>query len=373
MAHESRDPRRAATPPVPIADDGHGPFDRVRVRLRLPLHIAAVLEHDMEMRLARRISQRQRVVRMAMLGLTLASACARAPARAPAPRAPPPNPARVDRVLIVSIDGLGPDVLRESVTPNLRALMARGAFTLSALTTDTVKTLPSHTSMLTGVTPRKHGIDWNDAFHGYPKYPTLMEVARRERPELTTALVAGKAKFKTFDRPGALNWSFVPAADDVSDARVAEEASAIIREHRPNVMMVHLPNVDQTGHASGWGSPEQRAAVARADQAVGAILDALRAAGVLDQTVVILSADHGGVGKTHTPTDGRSIRIPWIIAGPGVRPGFDLAIVPGHEVHTEDTFATASWLLGLRLDPGIDGHVQESAMQAAANPAAQAK
>ncbi|HEY3445432.1 MAG TPA: alkaline phosphatase family protein [Myxococcales bacterium] len=303
---------------------------------------------------------------LALLGLTLVGADARPESQPSGLEPSPPELSQpVDRVLIVSIDGLGPDVLRESFAPNLRGLMARGSYTLSALTTQTVKTLPSHVSMLTGVTPEKHGVTWNDAFHGYPKVPTLMEVVKRDRPGLTTALVAGKPKFRTFLRSG-VDWSFVPEADDVSDAEVARRATALIREHQPNLLVVHLPNVDQVGHALGWGSLEQRAAVARADRAVGQVLQALRRAGVLEQTAIIVTADHGGVGRNHVPEDGKSIRIPWIISGPGVRHGFDLGTVAGEEVHTEDTFATASWLLGLPLDAAVDGRPVTRVLAAAA-------
>ena len=300
----------------------------------------------------------------------LAFALAGAPARVEAPAAGRTEPAAreqaplTDRVVIISIDGLGPDVLKESFAPNLRSLMAKGSYTLSALTTETVKTLPSHVSMLTGVTPEKHGVLWNDAFHGYPKVPTLMEVVKRARPGLTTALVAGKPKFRTFLRSG-VDWSFVPEAADVTDADVARQAAFLVREHQPNLLFVHLPNVDQVGHAVGWGSLQQRAAVSRADAAVGRVLDALRGQGLLDQTAVIVTADHGGVGRNHEPGDAKSIRIPWLLSGPGVRRGFDLSKVPGLEVHTEDTFATASWLLGVPLAPEVDGRPVACAMRAA--------
>ncbi|MGC4120972.1 MAG: alkaline phosphatase family protein [Myxococcales bacterium] len=258
-------------------------------------------------------------------------------------------------MLIISVDGLGPDVLRHSHAPNLRELMDRSAFTLSARTTDTVKTLPSHVSMLTGVTPKKHGVTWNDVFRGYPRFPTLMEAVKRSRPGLTTALVVGKAKLQTLARPGSLDWVFVPDREDLTDAQVASRAVEMIKQHQPDVLMVHLPNVDQVGHGRGWDSLEQRAAVARADRAVGEILGALRRGGQLSRTLVIVTADHGGVGMTHEPGDGRSLHIPWIASGPGIRRGDDLA-TRGVEVHTEDTFATAAWWLGLPLDPALDGH-----------------
>lgn len=294
----------------------------------------------------------RRLALLASLALTIA--CAKAPTSARAPL-PPPQPPLTDRVLIISVDGLGPAELQRSPVPQIRGLMSRGASTLRALTTETVKTLPSHVSMLTGVTPEKHGITWNDAFRSYPKSPTLFATVERHRPELVTALVAGKAKFATFARPGTIDVAQVPAANGVSDESVAEGAATLLREQRPNVLVVHLPGVDQTGHAKGWGSAEQLAAVARADHAVGIVLEALGSAGLAEQTLIILTADHGGLGHTHTPSDGVSRTIPWIIAGPGVRAGVDLGAEPGDAIHTEDTFATACFALGIPLDATIDG------------------
>jgi hypothetical protein len=49
------------------------------------------------------------------------------------------------------------------------------------------------------------------------------------------------------------------------------------------------------------------------------------------------------------------MHIPWIVAGPRIRAGFDLASVAGLQVRIEDTFATACWLLGVPLEEGLDG------------------
>ena len=82
------------------------------------------------------------------------------------------------RVLIVSIDGLRPDVALRADMPALRSLMARGSYTMFAATTDVAITLPSHVSMLTGVPPAKHGIHFNnDPAPGdpaEPAWPTLL-------------------------------------------------------------------------------------------------------------------------------------------------------------------------------------------------------
>src|SRR4029079_12138294 len=76
--------------------------------------------------------------------------------------APPPKPlGDIRRVLIISIDGLRPDLLLRADTPVIRKLMNDGCYTFWARTTAASMTLPSHTSMLTGVTPEVHGHTWD--------------------------------------------------------------------------------------------------------------------------------------------------------------------------------------------------------------------
>ena len=302
---------------------------------------------------------------------------------------PAPRPRRV---LVISVDGLRPDLLLRSDTPNMHRLFESGCYTFWARTVPQGITLPSHTSMLTGVTPRRHGIEWNrdlPLFRPvYPSYPTLFELAHNAR--FTTAIATGKSKFATIIKPKMLSWQSIPPppadtvvgfeedeqepADEagpttgpttrpttapttqpkIADADVAREAARIIREHRPHVMFVHFPGVDTVGHDKGWGTPEQVAAIGKADEALGVLLAALRGANVAGETAIILTADHGGAGKTHGPDDARSLHIPWIVSGPGIRKGVDLTTYPKLQVNTEDTCATACGLLGIRVKD-LDG------------------
>jgi predicted AlkP superfamily pyrophosphatase or phosphodiesterase len=239
----------------------------------------------------------------------------------------------------------------------MHELFEGGTYTFWARTTPHAITLPSHVSMLTGVIPRKHEIEWNKdlpLIHPvYPKYPTLFAVAKRAG--YTTAMIAGKSKFETLAMPNSLDWQWIPDTEKVEDVEVARHAAAVIREHRPEVMFVHFPSVDNIGHAKGWATPEQVRAVEGADRALGMVLYALDEADVRSSTVILLTADHGGAGKTHLPDDARARHIPWIANGPGIRKGVDLTTYPDLVLNTEDTFATACYLLGIPPAKDIDG------------------
>ena len=292
------------------------------------------------------IRQSNRTAMVAML--VIASFIALAPALAHASR----------RVVIISIDGLRPDVALRAGMPALRSLMARGSFTMFASTTDTAVTIPSHMSMLTGVSPSQHGILSNrDPMPGQtltPAWPTLFQLARRTG--ITTALSAGKSKFSVFVAGGVPDWSFVPPrGQTATDSAVAVAASRIVREHRPRFIFVHLAGPDLVGHAKGWGSPEQLAALGGADKALARVLVSLREAVPKDSTLIIVTSDHGGAGLSHGGLDARSHFIPWVVVGPGVNPGFDLTRIPALRVRTEDTFATACDWLGITIDKPIEG------------------
>jgi arylsulfatase A-like enzyme len=144
---------------------------------------------------------------------------------------------------------------------------------------------------------------------------------------------------------------------------VADSAADMIRRHRPQVMFVHFPDVDAAGHNRGGSSAEQMQALEYADRAVGKVLGALYDIGAWESTFIIVSADHGGQGKTHGPNDARSRHIPWIAVGPGVRRGYDLTNQDKVQVNTEDTFATSCAMMGIPYPQNIDGKFVEQILE----------
>jgi predicted AlkP superfamily pyrophosphatase or phosphodiesterase len=257
--------------------------------------------------------------------------------------------------VIISADGLRPDILLRGHAPALRSMMRQGAYTMWATTVDLPWTLPAHASMLSGVGVDEHGI-WDDsediADDLHPRVPTIFELARRQG--LTTALAAGKPKMRALARPGAVDHIAIPK-DWFDAVQVAQHAARMIRGHKPHVLFVHLPDIDGVGHTSNWGSAEQVAAVTRIDQSVADILAAIRTAGLAETTAVIFTADHGGAGNFHAANDPRSLTIPWIITGPGIRRNYDLTQDYYTRVNTTDTFATACHLLGIRVEHKVQG------------------
>ena len=258
-----------------------------------------------------------------------------------------PTPApHASRVLILSIDGLRPDAISLAPMPNLLALMQNSAYTLNAQTVDPSVTLVSHTSMLVGVCPSKHGVTWNDYTpeNGYAIGTDIFDLAHAAG--LQTVMYVGKEKLRQITEPSSTD-IFVYIND--RDLVITEQ----LIENFPQdfgLLFVHFPTTDWMGHEYGWLSPEQLSVVYRADEALGQILAELDARGLRDETLIIITADHGGHDTTHGTKRPEDMTIPWIASGPGIQ-----SKVLTTQVHTMDTAATAAFALGLPIPPEWDG------------------
>lgn len=274
-----------------------------------------------------------------------------------------PTAGRVSNaVVVISVDGLRPDAIDRFDAETLQRLMREGAYSLEAQTILPSKTLPSHTSMLTGVDPNEHGITWNDdqvQSRGVVKVPTAFGIARDAG--LKTAAFFSKAKFHHLEVPGTLDFSVSPGEGDKwSAGETVENVEEYLgRGEKPNLMFVHVPDTDYKGHVWGWMSWMYGRAVRRADDAVESVLEAADKAYGAGNYTLIVTADHGGSGRTHGSDDPRDRTIPWIVWGQGVRAGSPLA--PG--VRTIDTAATALWLLGVSAPETMEGRPVTSAFR----------
>jgi predicted AlkP superfamily pyrophosphatase or phosphodiesterase len=255
---------------------------------------------------------------------------------------------RAQHVVIISFDGGKPPVMKESAMPVFMEVAAKGAASWEAQTILPSITLVSHTSMLTGVKPIKHKILWNNYDPGkrLVSVPTVFGMAKEKG--YSTAMFVGKDKFKHLEVPGTVDQFEIP---DYAAVTVAKQAAAYLVEKKPNLCFIHFADGDGAGHKHGWGSEEQKQAFADEDGALKTVLDALEMAGIASETVLILTADHGGHERTHGSNSPDDMTIPWIASGKGVMPGH--AIAQG--ISTCDTAATAMWLLDIAVPEDWDG------------------
>jgi predicted AlkP superfamily pyrophosphatase or phosphodiesterase len=248
--------------------------------------------------------------------------------------------ARPDRhVVIVSIDGLAAFLLDDprAPLPTIRRLAREGAVAKAGMRVSNPSvTWPNHTSMVTGVRPEKHGVLANGVLVRSGVGVPVMIDPRRDKGDLvrvpTLYDLAHAAGLSTAD----VNWPCTRGADSLADSfpdvpdavthstpRLRKElvevgiladetdksfmsGSVVGRDHiwtetachlilqrKPNLLLVHLLNVDATHHAEGAQSPPGYTANAYADSCVARILAALDEAGIRDRTTLFIVADHG--------------------------------------------------------------------------------
>jgi arylsulfatase A-like enzyme len=273
----------------------------------------------------------------------------------------------VHHVFIISYDQGNPDLIASSDLPVFKAMVAEGAHTWDAYTIIPSLTLPSHTSMLTGVGPQKHQILWNDyqPAKGLVTVPTIFSIAKERG--MVTAMFVGKEKFKHLNLPGSLDDFVWPQPEDDAKA-VARAFEAAVPSLKPNLCFIHFRDPDTAGHKYGANSPEKVQALKDCDEALKMIKDALVTAGISEDSVIILTADHGShdaknkEGKmvgTHGSAESADVRIPWVAWGKGVKKGFTLTAV----VLQYDTAATALWLLGIPVPETFWGRPVSSAFE----------
>ena len=273
----------------------------------------------------------------ALLSLSvLAVAAARATAQTPTV-----SDRAADHVILITIDGLRPQVYldaeREGVAiPNLKALLQAGSGADGVVVAYPSMTYPSHTSIVTGVSPARHGIISNTIFDPLNgsrawfsenqaiKTPALWDIARKHG--LKTAGVSWPvtvgatmdvlypesnqappdstwlARARKDSTPGLVDavvndlggFGERDNLDPVKrDRFAAAVATRIIRAEKPNLMVVHLMETDSAQHANGPGSPQARAAFERVDAHIGAIVQATEEAGIRGRTAFLITGDHG--------------------------------------------------------------------------------
>lgn len=274
---------------------------------------------------------------------------------------------RADHVFIISFDQGNPDLIQKSDMPTFHRMMKEGAHAREAFTVVPSSTLPSHTSMLTGVGVQKHQVLWNDfePQKGTVAQPTIFKLAKERG--LVTAMFVSKEKFKHLAQPDSLDAFVWPQPEDDAKA-VAKAFADRVGELKPNLCFIHFRDPDTVGHQYGADSAEKIQALKNCDEALATIMQAIAKAGFLKSSVVILTADHG----SHNEKDSRGatvgvhgsamsddVRIPWVVWGDGVKRGYTVT----RPVLQYDTAATALWLLNVPLPEDFWGRPVTTAFE----------
>jgi predicted AlkP superfamily pyrophosphatase or phosphodiesterase len=249
--------------------------------------------------------------------------------------------------LVIGLDGVRVDALQQAATPHLDALIAEGtvsydAFAGGVLGEETEQPTfsgPGWSSILTGVWTNRHGVQVNvfdDA--RFDEYPHFFARIREKNPD---------AYLSSFVTWGPINENILSSAeaDAVFSANEADASAAgdvvvtasvvtHIASESPDVVFVQLDEVDHQGHVAGYGPdvPEYVDAVETVDAQIGEMVDAIdaRSTHASEDWLVVVTTDHGGIGKGHGGQSEEERTIFMIASGGSVRPGQTVHPGPGH-------------------------------------------
>lgn len=264
-----------------------------------------------------------------------------------------------DAVVLVSIDGLRPDV----ITPSMKALhrlYLQGASPRVARTINKSATLPSHASMVSGVDPSEHGLDFNayKPEHANISRPTMFSVAHGAG--LPTYMFVGKAKLKhLLNKPSDAQLKIA----GIHCKRLVREALPTLQKLNRGLLFMHFANPDSAGHRHGWMSDQYVSAARDASECLDDVMAAIEQSANASRTLLIVTSDHGGHNRSHGTRMEVDQRIPWYAWGASARRGR-----VQRDVHTTDTAATVLAALGLKLSDSAHGRPVTEALGAALGP-----
>lgn len=251
-----------------------------------------------------------------------------------------PGAARAEPVLMISVDGLRPgDVLeaekRGLKIPNLRSFLVEGSYASGVVGVLPTVTYPSHTTLITGVSPDKHGVVNNTTLDpkainqgGWYWYasdirvPTLWDSASKAGLSVANvfwpvSVGASSIRWnlpqywrtghpddmrlmKALATPGVIDRletevgrSYVQGIDESieADENRAIFAEQLIKDEKPDFATVYMTGLDHQQHVSGPDTPEAHAVLERIDAIVGMLIATERAAH--PDAVIALVSDHG--------------------------------------------------------------------------------
>jgi arylsulfatase A-like enzyme len=230
-------------------------------------------------------------------------------------------PARA--AVLMFIDGVGNNSFEKRLAagdlPNIRKyILDRGLRYQRAVTCMPSITYAATATMLTGLSPGRHGIVGNCWFDRYSMryqsykfiktYRTAendlagQTIFERLHDQLTVSVQVATRRGVTREidnwATSGISWFFgqYTNVDKLTAMRfdlIAEIANRT--GHWPLLIFAYFPACDEVGHLYGAGSPKYAEAIRNADEQIGRICRGLELAGVFGNTLLVLATDHGHV------------------------------------------------------------------------------
>ena len=272
----------------------------------------------------------------------------------------------VKHVVVIGFDGLSPNGIENANTPNFHKLMKEGASTMHARAALPSSSSTNWATMIMGAGPEQHGItsnDWEKNNFVLPTvvqgedflFPTIFKLIHDQKKNAEIGAIYHWSGFGRLFEKSAVNYDINPETED----ETALKASNYIQSKQPVFTFVHFDHVDHAGHEYGHGSPEYYKSVEKADVLLGEVLQAIASSAMANETVVIVSADHGGLGKGHGGESLQEVEIPFIVWGKSVKKNYTIEF----PVYQYDNAATVAFALGLKMPMACIGRPVKNAFE----------
>ena len=235
-------------------------------------------------------------------------------------------------VVLIGVDGFGARWIPWAKMPNLSNLRRDGLYAVARNSYPTSSAI-NWATIFYGTVVEIHGYrNWNSAKPDVPppaaaldggRLPCIFSEIRRQDPTAYTATHytwdgighcqnTNAASFvQHFPGPG--RDAYPPRDKGVIDAGLKQLA------HKPKFILFYQGQVDSLAHGYGWGSEQFTNACVRVDENIGRIVEGIKKAGMWDDTVIMLVADHGGEGKKHGLANLNCFEVPFLVSGPAVK------------------------------------------------------
>jgi len=252
------------------------------------------------------------------------------------------------RVYVIVIDGCRRDKLLEAKNKNIKNMIKDGTEASAMRTVYPSRTVTCFSSMLTGASQKKHGVKSNlilGSLLGKEKLNTESIFDVLEEKGMMGKIIA-VAHLKDAFGDNVQTYSAIHDNETV-DASVMNKTRKLIEEEDPELVVTQLISPDQTGHARGTSYPEYTRMIEKVDKLIGNFILWLKKKGKLDDSTIIVMADHGqsyrGIGG-HGHWDLGEKYVPFVMYGKGIEKGKKIE----KESIILDLAPTISYLLGIR-------------------------
>ncbi len=255
-------------------------------------------------------------------------------------------------VIVIGFDGLSPSGLENAAAPNFHKIMQEGAYSLHARAVLPSSSSTNWASMIMGAGSEQHGItsnDWEKDNFTLPAivqsedflFPTIFSLIDKQIPNAEIGAIYHWDDFGRLFEKSAVDYDVNPKTEDET-ARIASE---YIIARKPTFTFIHFDHIDHAGHEFGHGSPEYYQSVEKADALLGMLFQAIKKAGIADETMVIITSDHGGIGHGHGGESLQEVEIPFIVWGKSIKKNFQIT----SPVYQYDNAATVAYGLGISI------------------------